>query len=145
MSPSRQVARFDGRSPSANRGDSRNIHIFGPEVIQKLTAGIIVAYHPHSQNAGAQIRQVVCGIGAASRNKLRFAVAQDQYRRFTRDSGDLAKNKPIGHEVSENRNRLPREALDKLLKPCEIGAHYSSPVDFRAFLNTSKSITSATE
>src|SRR5579863_1457487 len=143
MSPTCQVTRFDRRGPSAHRHDARSIYVFPAEVIEKLPARGIVPHDPHRQNTCAQIRKIICGVCAASGDELRFAVTQDQYRRFTRDSGDFAEYKFVGHEIGENSNRLFREAFDELLEPCKVRAQSSFPIDFTAFLNTSKSITSA--
>jgi len=143
MGPTRQVTRFDWRGPSAHRHEARSIHVFPAEVIEKLVAWGIIPQDPHGQNASAQIRKIICGVRAASRNKLRFTVTQDQYRRFTRDSGDFAEYKFIGYEISENSNRLFREAFDNFLEPCKVRAQSPFLIDFTAFLNTSKSITSA--
>ncbi|SRR5260370_34659736 len=72
-----------GRSPptfdSRNAG---NIDTQPAKMSDQCFPRGVVAYRSHRMNARAKGSKIVSGVGAASRNESRFAVFEDQDRRF---------------------------------------------------------------
>ena len=50
--------------------------------------------------------QIVNRVSAAARNNLRFAMIQDQDRRFARDARNFAVDKYVSHQVAKDDNAL---------------------------------------
>jgi hypothetical protein len=69
-------------------------------------AGGIITHGGDGQDARAKRRQIVGSVCTAARDKLRFAVLQDQHRGFARDAGNFAKAKFIGNKIAEKDDGL---------------------------------------
>ena len=80
---------------------------------QRISGGII-AYSGDGQNARAERREVVGGVGSAAGNNLSFAMLEDQDGCFARDARDFAILEFIGHEITEENDSFRGELLDAL-------------------------------
>jgi hypothetical protein len=61
------------------------------------------------EDASAEVREVIYGIGGASGVSLRAAMSQNQHGGFAGNSGDFTGNKLVKDKISDYANRLPRE------------------------------------
>jgi hypothetical protein len=75
--PAGEVARFHRSRPAFCADEATNVHIFLPEIVQKCAACVIFSDCGDRENAGAEIDQIVGGVGAASREQFGFAMTQN--------------------------------------------------------------------
>src|SRR5215472_2037527 len=116
-----------GKKPALGRGyppfgaeDSAGIHAFLAEILEEGIAHRIIPDNGNRQHLCAKGCKIVGGVGPSSRNHLRLAMLQDQNRGFARDAGDVAVTKFVGHEITQENNRLSGEFLHTLGKVAKV-------------------------
>jgi len=110
--PATKDARFGWRRPASDTKNAGNVEMFAPETADQSVARWVVSNRSDGQHASAERGKIIGGIGAATGNKLRFAMAEDEDRRFAGNARNLAKLKFISDEISQQDNRLGRKLLD---------------------------------
>ncbi len=118
--PAGEDAGFCGRRPGFHAEDARNVDAFASEIRNERVACGILTNGADGKNVGAKSRKIVGGIGAAPWNELRFAMAENQHRCFTRDARNFTILKFIRDKVTEKNNVFRRELLDIVRESEEI-------------------------
>ena len=83
----------------------------------------IIPHNADRQGHRAQRVQVMDGVCAAARNELRFALIENKYGRFPRDTRDLAIDEDVGDKVSQHSDALSLELPDQFRET----AHFTCP------------------
>jgi hypothetical protein len=114
MGPAGEKAAFGRRGPAFDTENSGNIDSLAAEMSDQRVSRGVIADCRNGQDASTERGEIVCGVGAATRNNLSFAMFEDQDRCFARDTGDFAVLKLVGHEIAQKNNRFRMELLDAL-------------------------------
>jgi hypothetical protein len=112
VSPASEDARLGRCRPTFHAKHTRDVDPLVSEVLDKSFAGKIIADRADGQDSCAESREIVGRVGAAAGSEMRFAMAENQDRRFARNTRNFAELIFISDKIAEEDDGFRRELLD---------------------------------
>ena len=110
--PAGEVTRFGGGGPIVGAQNAGDVDPLAAEEIEEFAAAFVVADYADWQDARAQFREVVHGVGCAAGVTLALAMAEDQDGGFAGDARDFAGDEFVEDEVADYADGLAGEGGD---------------------------------
>ena len=142
VGPAGEEAGFRRGCPAFDTDDAGDIHFFLAEEFEEAVAGLIFADGGDGNHLGAESSEIICGVGAAARDDLGFAMLKDEDWGFAGDAGDVAELEGVGNEIAEDDDSFCGEALDIIGERDEIHGWSGSQLFFGALGHLSLRIQS---